>query len=238
VIVLGFTSTSGAVVAYILGLAIFLGSKLSSRNRIMAWSFAAVAALVAGIGFSVIEESLVPDTRLTKQIFLMRSEVGKVLAGENIQYYAYERTMGSGTGSALWRVQHWRDIVVAYGEGSTVEQLFGFGPGSSIKVAELLPHNEYLRMFFEEGIVGLLLFLFAWYRIIRTAPASIRYVAITIAIYSFSENNLDNFPFMALLALCLSGNVVVDQVKAVTVRPTPAVQPRPIESRELVPVCR
>jgi hypothetical protein len=32
----------------------------------------------------------------------------------------------------------------------------------------------------------------------------VRYVGLIVAIYSFSENNLDNFPFMALFVLCLS----------------------------------
>jgi O-antigen ligase len=128
--------------------------------------------------------------------------------------------MGSGSGSALWRIQHWRDIVVAYSKGTTVEQVFGFGPGSSIAVVEILPHNEYLRMLFEEGLVGLALFLFAWYGIVKTAPPGIRYVALAIAIYSFSENNLDNFPFMALFALCLSANVTINSaVREIVRRP-------------------
>ena len=49
-----------------------------------------------------------------------------------------------------------------------------------------------------KAVIGLALFLFAWYRIIMSAPREIRYIGLIAAIYSFSENNLDNFPFMAL----------------------------------------
>jgi hypothetical protein len=206
ILVLAFTTTSGAVVAYALGCIIYLISKLSRRAQTIAWSVCLAASLAGGVTFLTINESALPDMRLTKQLFLMRSKIGKVLQGGDIQYYQFEKVEGSGTGSALWRIQHWRDTLIAYSHGTVAEQVFGFGPGSSVAVTKILPHNEYLRMLFEEGLVGLALFLFAWCGIIRTASPGIRYVAITVAIYSFSENNLDNFPFMALLVLCLSAN--------------------------------
>ena len=93
-----------------------------------------------------------------------------------------------------------------YLDGSPVQQVFGFGIGSSPRLLTKLPHNEYLRWLFEQGIVGLMLFVFAWRRIIMSAPAGVRYIGLIVAIYSFSENNLDNFPFMALFILCLSAN--------------------------------
>jgi hypothetical protein len=42
----------------------------------------------------------------------------------------------------------------------------------------------------------------------------VRYVGLIVAIYSFSENNLDNFPFMALFVLCLSARGVQDMLPA------------------------
>jgi O-antigen ligase len=48
----------------------------------------------------------------------------------------------------------------------------------------VLPHNEYLRLLFEQGILGFVLFVFAWWRIIVTAPAGVRYIGLIVAIYS------------------------------------------------------
>ena len=90
----------------------------------------------------------------------------------------------------------------------------------------ILPHNEYLRMLFEQGIVGFLLFIFVWYRIIMTAPREVRYIGLIVAIYSFSENNLDNFPFMALFILCLSARGVSEAVETRIKQPLAALWKR------------
>jgi hypothetical protein len=107
-------------------------------------------------------------------------------------------------------VAHWRRTVTTYLDGTPLEQLLGFGFGSSPRILGKLPHNEYLRILFEQGIIGFALFVFAWRRIIMTAPPHVRYIGLIVAIYSFSENNLDNFPFMALFILFLSARNVAD----------------------------
>ena len=58
---------------------------------------------------------------------------------------------------------------------------------------------------------GFLLFFAAWRTILKTTPASVRYIGIIVAIYSFSENNLDNFPFMSLFILFLSASDLVSR---------------------------
>jgi hypothetical protein len=137
-----------------------------------------------------------------------------VLAGEQVAYYDQEKVLGPGAASGIWRLAHWRQTVATYAGGSTAQKLVGFGIGSSPGFLGKLPHNEYLRVLFEQGIVGLILFLFAWSRIIKTAPRDVRYCGLILAIYSFSENNLDNFPFMSLFILCLSAaKVEIDAVR-------------------------
>jgi|GEM_PF-2474072 len=44
-------------------------------------------------------------------------------------------------------------------EGGRVQQIIGFGPGAQARGVDVHPHNEYLRMLFEFGVVGLFLWL-------------------------------------------------------------------------------
>ena len=217
--VLLFTGTSGAVLAYVIGLLIHLSSSVPQRARSIVYGILIAAGLGGVIFIAAGGERLLPETRLTNQISVIRGQLTNVLDGSDVAYYAQERVLGPGSASGIWRVAHWRKTVVTYAEGTLAQQLFGFGIGSSPGILGKLPHNEYLRMLFEQGLVGFVLFLFIWQRLIRRAPAAIRYIGVIVAIYSFSENNLDNFPFMALLILCLSAREVTaaipEPVKAV-----------------------
>jgi len=204
--VLIFSGTSGAMIAYAIGLAVHLRRRLSPRLRLLALSgaLAAGSAIAAFVIFD--EASLLPETRLVKQVAFMRGEFQNVLEGGGIPYYQQERLLGPGATSGVWRLAHWRHTIITYADGTPVQQLLGFGVGSSPILLPNFPHNEYLRALFEQGAAGLILFLAAWGCIIRSAPSAIRYVGLMVAIYSFSENNLDNFPFMALLILFLGAS--------------------------------
>lgn len=224
--VLIFAGTSGAIIAYLIGLTVHLIAKLSHSSRLIV-SASVLALGLATFGLVAMDGSkFLPDTRLTRQLSVMHSQLGTVLEGGYVSYYQQERTLGPGSTSAMWRLAHWRDTIVTYLDGSPSQKILGFGLGSSPVFLGLLPHNEYLRALFEQGIAGLALFLFIWTRIILSAPASIRYVGLIIAIYSFSENNLDNFPFMSLFILCLSALELPD----IFSRPSTRLKARPQET--------
>jgi hypothetical protein len=203
---LAFSGTSGAILAYAMGLAFHLRHRITPGVRllvvtlVLAGGSMAAALLIAG------GDDFLPETRLMKQLSLMHSEFQIVLQGGELRYYDQERVLGSGTTSGIWRLAHWRRTITTYLEGTPSQQLFGFGIGSTPVVLGKLPHNEYLRILFEQGIAGFILFVFVWRRVLMTAPAGVRYVGLIIAIYSFSENNLDNFPFMSLFVLFLSAS--------------------------------
>jgi hypothetical protein len=90
-------------------------------------------------------------------------------------------------------------------------------------------------MLFEQGLLGLGLFLFTWSKLIRTADPEVQYVGIIVAIYSFSENNLDNFPFMALFVLCLSARGVKRTVKTAVWRLTTSGRPSSVQPVQMFP---
>lgn len=203
--VLAFSGTSGAIIAYAIGLLIHLKDRLSPRIRMAALTVAlgggSIAAILIANG-----DHLLPETRITKQVSLILSQARDALGGGALRYYDEERVLGAGAASGIWRIAHWRETVEIYASGTAEQQFLGFGTGSSTLLLDQnkLPHNEYLRIIFEQGIVGLFLFLFAWRGILIAAPKPVRYVGLIVAIYSFSENNLDNFPFMSLFILFLS----------------------------------
>jgi hypothetical protein len=183
--------------------------------------------ILGGVGALIATDGakFLPATRFMNQITVVQSQFHNVLEGDAIAYYEQERVLGSGTGSAVWRLAHWRHTLQIYGEGTAVQKLFGFGPGSTVAIMGILPHNEYIRLLFETGLIGFCLFLYAWFRTIRNAGHEVRYIGIIVAIYSFSENNFDNFPFMSLLILGLSA-------KAAMHRPEPPKAPRWMTSLE------
>lgn len=209
--VLVFSGTSGAMIAYAIGMAIYMGARLSPRLRVLVLTIALVGGSAAVALIAVDGGDLLPETRLTKQLSLLRSESLIVLQGGQIAYYDQERMLGTGATSAIWRLDHWRRTITMYIDGTPAQQLLGFGTGSAEILLPKLPHNEYLRILFEQGLAGFLLFFAAWRTILKTTPASVRYIGIIVAIYSFSENNLDNFPFMSLFILFLSASDLVSR---------------------------
>lgn len=219
VLVLAFSGTSGAVLAYGISLTIHLSSRIQRRWRAFVCFLVAIGGLFAATIVAVGGDRLLPETRLTNQLAVMRADFEKVARGDDIAYYQQERALGPGSGSAIWRLAHWRRTLQVYTQGTPAQVMFGFGPGSSVAILGILPHNEYIRILFEHGVLGFVLFMFAWYRMIRTAPPEFRYIGLIFAIYSFSENNLDNFPFMALFILCLSASGVTNCLKRHVKRP-------------------
>jgi O-antigen ligase len=238
--VLAFTGTSGAILAYAIGFVVHLCSMISKKARAVIYGLGAAGGVAAIAFLAVGGLRLLPESRLINQFAVMGDQMQTVFDGTPLDYYAQEKVLGSGSGSAIWRIEHWREVVMLYLDGTPGQQIFGFGIGGAVRIMGILPHNEYLRMLFEQGVLGLLLFLFVWYRIIMTAPPPVRYIGLIVALYSFSENNLDNFPFMALLVLFLSARGVGDAVDARIGRPLSALwnashqQPAPSNAFERV----
>lgn len=204
VAVLAFTGTSGAVVAYAIGLSIHLSSALPRVWRVTAYALFVIAGSL-GIGLIASGRlNLLPETRLTKQLLVIDDQARTFASGGKLNFYVLEQSEGAGSTSGLWRMLQWQRVIGLYSSGTPQQLIFGQGAGTSTAKLGKPPHNEYLRLLLEEGAVGLALFVFVWVRMIRSAPHNIRYVGLIFAIYSITENNLDNFPFMSVLSLCLS----------------------------------
>lgn len=235
VAVLAYSGTNGAIMAYGIGLAVRARTFIPGKYRSAAYAILAATGATVIIFVAAGGDRMLPETRLTNQLSVMRSQYQTVLAGGDIAYYEQEKVLGPGSGSAIWRLSHWRRTLVTYSDGTLMQQLVGFGLGSSPQILGKLPHNEYLRMLFEQGLLGFALFLFTWSKLIRTADPQVQYVGIIVAIYSFSENNLDNFPFMALFVLCLSARDIKQTVRTAVRRLPTSVRRSSIQPVQMFP---
>jgi hypothetical protein len=103
--------------------------------------------------------------------------------------------------SAFFRIIHWTNIFEYYSTQGLGVILFGYGAGQSgiIAVIPMPPHNDYLRVLAEYGLLSFLVFAFFVVRIailLKLQAAKILFTVLLI--YFFSENLIDNFTSMAL----------------------------------------
>jgi len=108
---------------------------------------------------------------------------------------------GSTDLSAFFRLIHWSNIWNIYSNGSIGTILFGYGAGQTpaLTYAELVPHNDYVRVLAEYGLLNLLVFVsFLLHVRLSLKTGATKVLFIILCIYFFSENLLDNFTSMAL----------------------------------------
>jgi O-antigen ligase len=198
------TKTSGALLGYGVEALLLVLRRLRRWTRLLA-----VPTLIWMVGLGlVVTDVRLPDIpipqiqRFQKQIQTVALSKDALLTkGGEINYYSYERELGGGTSSAAWRLFHWRSLLIDFSEGTPWQLLFGRGVGSARERHTLPPHNEYIRVLFELGLVGLLAWLTLWFKLYRRAAPAQRAIFIMVAVYCATENNMDNFLFMSLFAL-------------------------------------
>lgn len=107
--------------------------------------------------------------------------------------------VGSSDISFFFRIKHWLEILDIIQNGTVFNFLFGFGANASIKMTEmmLVPHNDYLRVYFEYGLFPFLFFILMNFKIIKTFGRSIYSIpAVFLFVYFFTENLINNFLVM------------------------------------------
>lgn len=214
---LGFmllSGTAGALLGYGAGL---LALALRARWRdMLERAFRTRAGLVVLLGMLLVLSAAIAIGGLApgvlKPVDAVSSSIAKLkLAYENIDllrpdteinYWQLGRANGgAAVTSALWRLAHWRDVLVMYREGGPARLAFGYGLGSSDVLTGTLPHNDYLRLLFEGGAIGLASVLAVWVLVYRRMRPASRWVLVMLGTFAFTENNLDNFLVMSLLVL-------------------------------------
>lgn len=203
------SGTMGALLAYLVGLAFFF---LRAR-----WARVLLAALTLGALLACLwPPTQPPDTRLLGESRLVgplwtkfeivKDNFADLVASDPVDFWRLGQEYG-GTEltSAAWRLTHWQRILQEFSAAPGLARLFGRGPGASMALIGRLPHNDYLRFLFETGAVGLAANAAVWILLYRRARPALRWPAIMLATYAFTENNLDNFAVMSLFVLFLAG---------------------------------
>jgi hypothetical protein len=191
------TDTLGAFLGYAVGMAYSLRAMLSARRA------AAGLVVVLAVAAVLLGSQDLSQLRLVRQYDAIQASLSD-LKVESIDYGALVESHGGGSTSAIWRLTMWRSVIHSYADGSAWQWVFGRGLGASYASFGILPHNDYLRLLLETGVVGLVAFLGLCWSALRGMRPADRYVVPMVLTFCISENNLDNFMFMALFMFFLA----------------------------------
>lgn len=198
--------TSGAIVGYFAGMLhrfIFANREGSVVIRSMVMTIAVAAATI--IFFAIPANTFRPVDRAIENIAVAGENIGRVFSGKSIEYSDIVERQGDDVTSGAWRLSHWRRLWVRFWDSSFDKVLFGYGIGSSAAIFQLKPHNDYLRLLLETGIVGFVFFMAVWVMIYLRTYERYRWAVIMVAVFCVTENNYDHFPAMSLLVLYMMG---------------------------------
>lgn len=103
--------------------------------------------------------------------------------------------------SLAFRIKHWYDLFEIFTTAPVFNWFFGMGVGAStrLSLAHTLPHNDFLKMLFECGIVtfiGFVTLLAVMLARLGRRWETVPFLAISL--YMISENLIDNFLAMSI----------------------------------------
>jgi hypothetical protein len=183
----------GAVVATAVGLLSWVAFPL--RKESIVGLAALTLAVFAAYSFGALDRTLNVLDSLVR-VYDMGSTA--VTAGS---YKKLVLLTGSTDLSAFFRIIHWSDIWSLYSGGGLATILLGYGSGQTAQLTAvaLAPHNDYLRVLAEYGLLNFIVFVpFVIFVRSSMQQAAARVLFTVLCIYFLSENLLDNFTSMAI----------------------------------------
>jgi O-antigen ligase len=202
------SGTSGAILAY-LGAMLFKYFVLlkSSHRHLNKWvlvPFSMAAVLLVFMLTTNLFMDVPIVKRIAGQLSLVWQEMPLAASGHQIDYGHLMRMYGTNDCSGIWRISHWRTCFDVIADANTTQLLCGYGIGSSNLLLYKEPHNDYLRVLIEQGIIGLTLYFAFFMTMFRRIDPRHWYCIVAVAIYCFSENNMDNLLFMSIFVFFLA----------------------------------
>ena len=206
VITLIFLSrTSGALLGYLAGF-LYLNIFVKKKNRLISIVLLIVSlSLIVALFAAMPKGTVQPVDATLGKLEIANKNMDRVLSGKKIIFYDIIERQGADNTSGLWRLYQWHRILTLFVQSSADKILFGNGVGTTDLVFKLKAHNDYLRILFETGLIGLILNLSVWFILYRRMAIQYRWLVIMIAVFCFTENNYDHFPAMSLLVFYMIG---------------------------------
>lgn len=192
-----FMNKIGAIVATVISICMWATVPLR-RESIFSAAFIVTPVVAIGLAayqFGAFDRAI---TALDGLVFVLNIDPRSVVS---MSYQKLVLLTGSTDLSGFFRLIHWTNIWDIYSSGSVGTLLFGYGAGQTpaLTYAEMVPHNDYLRILVEYGPINFAIFVSFLIYIrgaLKTPPARVLFVV--LCIYFFSENLLDSFTSMTL----------------------------------------
>ncbi|MEA3225774.1 MAG: hypothetical protein U9Q07_07460, partial [Planctomycetota bacterium] len=143
-------------------------------------------------------------SRIVAQLSVIMEELPLAVSGYEFDYARLSSKYGMSDFSGIWRISHWRTSFDIVAKANTFQLLFGHGIGSANLLLYKLPHNDYLRVLIEQGIVGLTLTAAFFLTLFRRINWKYWHCIVVVGLYCISENNMDNLLFMCIFAFFLA----------------------------------
>lgn len=202
------SGTSGAILAYLGAMAYrtWAFAKSAREARVLLILLLLVLMLISLV--FIVPSSLyhqVPlANRIITQLSLIWDQLPLAVSGYEPDYAHLSKLYGQSGGSGIWRIAHWRKGLDVVADANVFQLVFGHGVGSSSLLLDKLPHNDYLRILIEQGVLGLALSLAFFAVVFARIDWRYRHCIVAVALYCICENNMDNLLFMSLFTFFLA----------------------------------
>jgi O-antigen ligase len=208
VLFLLLSGTSGAILAY-LGALLFknfvlLKSSHRYRNKWILVLFGTALVMLGCLLTSHLLMDVPVVNRIVTQLSLVWQELPLAASGYEMDFGYLSSIYGDSDCTGVWRISHWRSCIDVIANASTVQILCGHGIGASNLLLYKVPHNDYLKVLMEQGIIGLTLYTAFFLTVFHRINPRYWYCIVAIAIYCFSENNMENLLFMSIFVFFLA----------------------------------
>lgn len=208
VLFLILSGTSGAILAYLGAMLFKCFTFARSVGKPQSKLILVLMLIVLIVLGCLLPPQLYMDVPLAKrivtQLSLIWHEFPLAASGHEVDYAKLSDMYGTSDCSGIWRISHWRACIDVVAQANTFQLLFGHGVGAAGLLLYKVPHNDYLRILMEQGILGLTLAVAFFLIVFRRIDPRYQYCIVAVALYCFSENNMDNLLFMSIFTFFLA----------------------------------